>query len=144
MEQTLSTGAHLVTPRRGYTHHGIYVGGGRVIHYAGFKRLLEVGPVEEISLEEFGRGHGVAVKPWAAPKFTGDDVAARARSRMGEHRYSVFENNCEHLAEWCITGTSRSPQIEALATRVLRSLGLHLLSRGSRLSKVAALPETSA
>ena len=27
--------AHLVTPRTLYSHHGIYVGGGRVIHYSG-------------------------------------------------------------------------------------------------------------
>ena len=28
-------GAHVVTQRRAYTHHGIYVGSGKVIHYAG-------------------------------------------------------------------------------------------------------------
>lgn len=27
-------GAHLVTPRRGYTHHGNYAGDGSVLHYA--------------------------------------------------------------------------------------------------------------
>ena len=28
-------GAHLVTPRCGYTHHGIHVGDGQVVHYMG-------------------------------------------------------------------------------------------------------------
>jgi hypothetical protein len=28
-------GAHIVTPRRGYTHHGIYAGEGRVVQYGG-------------------------------------------------------------------------------------------------------------
>src|ERR1700747_1270918 len=28
-------GSHIVTPRRGYLHHGIYVGDGKVVHYAG-------------------------------------------------------------------------------------------------------------
>jgi lecithin:retinol acyltransferase len=33
-------GAHLVTPRRAYTHHGIYVGLGRVVQYGGLSRGL--------------------------------------------------------------------------------------------------------
>ena len=35
-------GTHLVASRRGYTHHGIYVGGGMVVHYAGLSGLLEL------------------------------------------------------------------------------------------------------
>jgi hypothetical protein len=36
-------GAHQITRRRGYVHHGLYAGDGRVIHYAGFKRFLRRG-----------------------------------------------------------------------------------------------------
>lgn len=43
----LPPGAHLTTPRRGYVHHGIYAGDGRVVHYAGFSRILRRGPVEK-------------------------------------------------------------------------------------------------
>lgn len=136
MEQNLPIGAHLVTPRRGYVHHGIYAGGGRVIHYAGFKQWYQSGPVEEISLDDFGNGRGIEVKAWAAPKFTGADVVARARSRMGESNYRLFANNCEHFAEWSITGTSRSLQVEALKQRVLRRLGLQWLVRSRQESKV--------
>lgn len=32
MQDDLPLGAHLTTPRRGYVHHGIYAGSGRVIH----------------------------------------------------------------------------------------------------------------
>src|SRR6266853_3959358 len=34
-ERELPIGAHVVTPRRGSTHHGIYVGRGRVVQYGG-------------------------------------------------------------------------------------------------------------
>jgi Lecithin retinol acyltransferase len=34
---------HLVTPRTLYNHHGIYVGNGRVIHYAGLAHGLRRG-----------------------------------------------------------------------------------------------------
>src|SRR5258707_11780449 len=53
-------GAHIVTERRGYTHHGIYVGAGKVVHYAGLSRGLRRGPVEEISLSRFAAGHRVS------------------------------------------------------------------------------------
>lgn len=132
MEPNLPIGAHLVTPRRGYTHHGIYAGGGRVIHYAGFKRLFERGPVEEISLEEFSGGRGVTVKSWIEPQFTDEGAVARARSRLGEDRYSLLANNCEHFVEWCIGGLSRSPQVEVLASRVARAFGLDALVRATK------------
>ena len=52
-------GAHLVTPRGLYTHHGLYIGRGRVIHYAGPYRRPPTGLIEEISLEEFAASRGV-------------------------------------------------------------------------------------
>jgi Lecithin retinol acyltransferase len=45
MQEPLEPGAHLTSPRRGYLHHGIYVGAGRVIHYGGFNRPFRRGPI---------------------------------------------------------------------------------------------------
>ena len=53
-------GAHVVTQRRGYTHHGIYVGASQVVHYAGLARGLRRGPVEEIS--RHGKASVAAIK----------------------------------------------------------------------------------
>jgi hypothetical protein len=100
----------------------VYAGNGRVIHYGGMHRLFVRRPVEEISLEDFTLGRGLAVKPWVAPKFSGRDAVERARSRIGENRYRLLSNNCEHFTEWCIGGTSRSPQVEAVKARVKKSL----------------------
>lgn len=49
-------GSQVVTSRPGYLHHGIYVGGGKIVHYAGLARGLHRGPVEEISFAHFMRG----------------------------------------------------------------------------------------
>lgn len=117
MLDDLPLGAHLTSPRRGYIHHGVYAGSGRVIQYGGFNRMFTSRPVEEVSLDEFTLGRGLSIKPWVAPKFTGTDVVERARSRIGENRYRLFSNNCEHFAEWCIGGRSRSLQIDALVGR---------------------------
>lgn len=56
-------GTHLVVPRfKGlYTHHGIYVGAGRVIHYAGLANGLKRGPIEEVDLAQFSGGQPISV-----------------------------------------------------------------------------------
>lgn len=105
-------GTHLVTMRRGYLHHGIYVGNGKVIHYGGLSRSWRRGPVEEVSLERFAAGRPVVIKPVANPRYDGAEIVARARSRLGEDRYRVTRNNCEHFCEWCIGGEPRSEQVE--------------------------------
>jgi hypothetical protein len=109
--------AHLVTERRGYTHHGIYVGGGKVVHYAGLSRSWRPGPVEEVTLAEFACGRSIRVRPCSNPQFDPCEVIARARSRLGENRYRVVANNCEHFCEWCLRGKSRSWQVERWRNR---------------------------
>lgn len=106
-------GAHLVTERRGYAHHGIYIGEGKVVHYAGFAGSLHRGPVEEVSLEHFAAGHAVSVKANPCARYVGREAVARARSRLGEDDYRLLTNNCEHFCSWCLLGQARSEQVEA-------------------------------
>lgn len=111
--EPFALGAHLVTPRGGYTHHGIYAGDGRVVHYAGWSRaLFTCRPVEEVSLEQFADGHGVTALADSPRRFAPAEVVVRARSRLGENRYRVASNNCEHFAHWCLSGEARSAQVE--------------------------------
>jgi hypothetical protein len=107
-------GAHIVTPRRGYTHHGIYVGQGRVVHYGGLCRGLRPGPVEEVALSQFSQEHPVYLRVEESRWFDRDEVARRARLRLGENRYNVLTNNCEHFCEWCVHGEHRSYQVDNL------------------------------
>jgi Lecithin retinol acyltransferase len=101
--------AHLVTSRRFYTHHGIYVGKGRVIHYSGYKYGIfgPCGPVEEVSLEHFASGHATRVRPGVSLYDT-NEVVRRARLRLGESRYRLLNNNCRHLCVWCLRGRPES------------------------------------
>ena len=105
-------GAHLVTPRLAFAHHGIYVGGGNVVHYGAFAHQFRRVPVEEASLALFAHRHPVFVRFHTVPRFDCGEVIRRARSRLGENRYGLVRNNCEHFCEWCVQGVSRSLQVE--------------------------------
>lgn len=104
-------GAHLTTPRRGFMHHGIYVGNGRVVHYPGSSRLFDTGPIAEVDLVAFEHGRGLQIEETPS-LFDPDEVVRRARSRIGEDAYRVRDNNCEHFCTWCRTGYPRSAQVE--------------------------------
>lgn len=112
-EAELPLGAHLVTPRRGYFHHGIYVGNGKVVHYAGLSQSLHGGPVEELTVACFAADHEIWVKSIPLSTYAGHEAVRRARSRLGENHYRLLSNNCEHFCAWCLYGESRSEQVEA-------------------------------
>lgn len=105
-------GDHLVTPWMGYSHHGIYVGNGRVIQYGPFKFSLVRRAVEEVSFELFAEGNPVFVVAHADAPLPIDEVLQRARSRLGERQYRLLSNNCEHFCEWSLHGVARSFQVE--------------------------------
>ncbi|MCG5076277.1 lecithin retinol acyltransferase family protein [Paraburkholderia tagetis] len=132
----LPIGAHLATRRPGYMHHGIYIGNGRVIHYAGLSGRFGPGPVETVSIELFSAGVGFQVVQHPHAQYTGLEVVRRAVSRLGEQNYKLLTNNCEHLCLWCVLGQGRSNQVDACmrnparAVRVLFTLCVCKLLRG--------------
>ncbi len=90
-----------------YQHHGIDCGDETVIHYRKPSEIIEI-----TSFATFSRGNKVYVKDYSHGFcFVPDVVVARAKSRLGEDKYSFLFNNCEHFANWCKTGISESQQI---------------------------------
>jgi HRAS-like suppressor 3 len=105
-------GAHLTTKRHGYSHHGIYVGNGRVVHYAGLSgELWQGGPVEEVSLLRFGCGNAIQIIEHTTSPYSAEEIVRRARARIGENHYRLLTNNCEHFCNWCVSGVSHSAQV---------------------------------
>jgi hypothetical protein len=130
-DQEPPLGAHLISPRLGFVHHGLYVGGGRVVHYSSLSGRMCFGPVEEVCLERFADTRPVWVRCSGPVRFTRAEVVRRARSRIGEDRYRLFSNNCEHFCEWCLRGESRSHQVERLLAwprRLLQRLSVRPLA----------------
>ena len=93
-----------------YTHHGLGIGGDRVIHYSGLAdNLTNEGVIEEISLEDFAQGKEISIKPHLLRKHNPNAII-RGGLRLGEAQYHVLHNNCEHFVEWCISGEHQSKQ----------------------------------
>ncbi|WP_410209570.1 lecithin retinol acyltransferase family protein [Aquirhabdus sp.] len=138
MSKSVSLGDHVVTPRMGFTHHGIYIGDQRVMHYAGFIDGFAVkGPVAITSLERFDNGFGFWVQDHDR-KFDRAESVERAYSRLGEDDYHILFNNCEHFVSWCISGVHSSAQIKKLTFNAAAISFATLEGIGNLASKVAA------
>lgn len=106
-------GQHLFIKKAGgsYTHHGLGLSNGRVIHYSGLANdLTTKGVIEEITIEEFSKDSKVLIKPHLERIFILEEAILRGCLRLGEAQYHILHNNCEHFVEWCINGKHRSYQ----------------------------------
>lgn len=120
----MAYGDHVCVRRGLYDHHGIDVGEGWIAHYSGGPKTKAGAGVVLSSREEFLEGGTLRVVPHARA-LPPSQVVDRALSRVGERRYSLIFNNCEHFARWCKTGRSSSRQVrDALATAAVLLLAL--------------------
>ena len=106
----MQIGDHLVTPRTGYTHHGLYLGNQQVIHYSG-KSAHDQGSIQQVSLEEFCDGKACRVRDYSFRVYGRKESVERAHQRLGEANYSILFNNCEQFVAWCIMGFGYSEQL---------------------------------
>ena len=107
----LAPGDHIYVRRSGilYTHHGIYAGGGRVIHFSGREKEKVAPLVHTTPLAQFLKGGELRRREYRhrlAP-----DVTLRiACGQLDRTDYSLLFNNCEHCATYCATGHRESLQ----------------------------------
>ncbi len=101
-------------------HHGIYLGDGTVAHY------IEGREISRSSLDIFTQGQSIKI---VHHKKSSDKIVTlnRALKRIGEKKYNLLFNNCEHFANWCKTGFHNSKQIDDLINQ--GSLGLLKISQ---------------
>lgn len=59
IQQHFPLGAHLIVKHFGYSHHGIYAGRGRVIHYSGFAHIFKKRPIEMTLIQRFARPYEI-------------------------------------------------------------------------------------
>lgn len=96
-----------------YKHHGVDLGEGVVVHFAGEPFRKSDATISITTIDGFRRGGRVEIERYANT-IDPEETVARALSMVGIKGYSLFGNNCEHFARWCVTGTSGSRQVDAV------------------------------
>lgn len=121
-------GDHLSSPRGSglYSHHGIYIGDSKVIHYSGFADGMSSGKIEITSLSSFSSGNDIFIHLHKNRRYSPKETVDRAESRLGEDWYNVIVNNCEHFAYWCIMGNHSSKQINDLIETFSQGLEFYI------------------
>jgi hypothetical protein len=111
----LPTAEHILCVRwfGAYLHHGVYVGGDTVVHYTGTPGNKTDAAVKSTPLDEFSEG-GTIHRVVHSDGLPARETIRRARSRVGEQKYDLVSNNCEHFARWCKTGEHRSEQTDGI------------------------------
>ena len=116
----MQVGDHLVTPRTGYTHHGLYIGNQEVVHYAG-KLVSDSGCIAKVTLAEFCEGASCRVRDYPLRVYGRKESIERACQRLGECDYNVVFNNCEQFVAWCIMGIGYSEQINTVVSAAIET-----------------------
>lgn len=108
----MAYGDHIYVVRpQGHSHHGIDVGGDRVIHRSSPDGRKRTSTIRETSLAEFLDGGTLRIRRYGRC-LSRDDAVARARSMLDQGGYDLLSNNCEHFATWCVTGQQTSAQVD--------------------------------
>ena len=112
VEAGLQPGDHIRVKRkrRFYTHHGIYMGDGEVVHVIGSVREKIDPEVRKTDLAGFLKGGKLKRRTYKErlPAFETIRIAER---HISDKSYSMIWNNCEHFATYCVTGKKKSRQV---------------------------------
>ncbi len=104
---------------RNMHHYGIFVSDSEVIQYGRssdiFKNKEEV-KVLSTSINEFLNGKFLEVREYSLKeklsKNNKDKIIKLARSRIGEAKYDILNNNCEHFVNECVFNKHESSEAE--------------------------------
>lgn len=123
-----------------YDHYGVYENDKRIYEYAESDSNFGRADIHTTTLKDFMRGSGscfvlifpeeygkpakLEIPVFSAADYSGkaaayhlyppEETIQRAKSKLGETKYNLLFNNCEHYAIWCKTGIHESHQIEDL------------------------------
>ena len=126
----LKAGDHIKVNRDKYDHHLLVVKAisdeeVHVIHYAdgdeGPRFRFEWPPTrpdmglitEEVCRINPAKVTVLTFKDLPETLYPPEEAFERARTRLGEKRWELFTNNCEHLVNWALTGVACNSQQDA-------------------------------
>ena len=140
MYKDLQSGDIIGVKRFLYSHYAVYTGDNKVIHYSGEKgdfigkKTVRWGTMEEFldGKKEFfelvfpeehnkpDKEKRYEIQNTVYKLYSPEETVERAKSRLGEDKYNLALNNCEHFAIWCKTGISESYQVKRVLTGAVK------------------------
>ncbi|XP_055897414.1 phospholipase A and acyltransferase 2-like [Biomphalaria glabrata] len=132
-----------------YSHWGIYIGQGKIIHLAAHDNaevkansnsthLFSIGgklfKKAFVRIDDFWKvvGEDKAIINNSLDKklraLSPEDIVQQAMKKIGEVGYNVITANCEHFTNWCRYGESKSEQSENAMTGLAVTGGLLLFA----------------
>lgn len=121
----IPVGAHVVQPGafgvKDLLHHALYMGNHKVVHYYGdpyiqqsmFGKDRSSVRIDDIKLLQDNAKQantGLFIHHHPHTIFSAEQAVQRALSRLGEKKYNLLNNNCEHLVYWTLYNTPYSIQ----------------------------------
>jgi hypothetical protein len=87
-----------------------------MIHFSGDTKSAKKASIRYTTYSEFAKGHKVIRmnKIQSPVKYSAREIVERAKGRVGERRYHLIDNNCEHFVRWCRFGGDASEHDELL------------------------------
>ena len=126
----MAKGDHIFVSKTGYSHHGIDIGNGKVIHYTGEPGSKSNAAISETTKKEFSSGLKVQVVKYGKCLPVSRTLEL-AKSRVGEKKYNLVFNNCEHFAIFCKTEKHESEQVNDAVSGVGAVVGTGAAVAGS-------------
>lgn len=121
-QKDLKPGDILGVSRGMYEHYAVYIGNGEVIHYAAETSDFRGGAaIRRAPFQNFlgtAKSYFVVCFPEDIFCFSAEETVRRAEEKLGETKYSLISNNCEHFAIWCKTGCTESQQVETAIQKI--------------------------
>lgn len=124
-------GAQLRVNRGMYYHHGVYVGGGRVIQFGEGDPRSDFASstgnkVIESDISDFAKDGLIEVRVYSRAEKKKlrptDEIISAARSMLGEGGYDFVHNNCEHFSNYCAFGEKTSSQVDNFKSMIRKRI----------------------
>jgi len=123
MNNNLKMGSLLFRSKGIVEHVGIYLGFGKVIH-----TVPETG-ISVVSIKQFSAGQSIKIVK--AENVDALTLTTRIKELMsGNTEYSLSDRNCQHIANYILTGSKKSPQLRWSITAAAIA-GIYALYRGN-------------
>lgn len=124
LETPPKKGDHIRVSRGVYTHHGLYFSDDEIIHFTGAENdniwNWKENKVITSTLQDFLRDGVLEVRGYTEKEegflFSPEEIYQNALESLGNRKYNLFFNNCEHFANTCSLGKHSSKQIRRLFT----------------------------